>query len=752
MKGEIRRQGATSADSIILTVRRVVTHEVNVTIPPGTLLLNNITTEPNMVVRRLRGLMTTGSKITPTTVIQMSDDEWREYILEAYSLDFHKGQVSSRATFLAIDPLPSEALLVLEAADKLPDVSTEAIQTAIWAITDGVNQEDMFDGGYAPDLEMVRVIFETAGLDPERKRLFEEEECQTAEGCVTRGNDYYEMGEYAQALPDYTRAIELTHDYAEAFYRRGFTFIQKQAYDEAITDFTEATRLEPQHPLGYFALGIAYSSKPDPNYDQAISNLDEAILLNPNFVDAYYTRGLAYAGKQNFDQSMSDFAKVIELDSQFIDVYYARGQLLASNQNFDGAIDDFTKAIELNKDFAEAFRARGLSYSERGEHDLAVQDFQKYLVLRPEATDRQEIEGLIDALRGNIPTPEPGQVISLADATKRGWVESEIWGLGVASGDSIRLKVQRALNQEIVIVIPPGTVLSSDVSAESDMVVRRLRGLAVSDTELQPMEVILLTNDEPREYFIEAYSLNFAKADPSPTTTFSEGQFAGPEILHILEAIEQVPRATGDILAIQAAIWVVTDNIDRSDLAASRSEPDLQVVQAILQAAGLDLQCKRLFGGQPCTPEAVATASDMLPLPTATPAPLTPSPATPTTVPTPAMIPTPLPTATPLPVSACPNLQAQITYPPMDAEVSGIIKVLGTADIPNFNFYKVQYLAEDRTVLGQLNQSNQRVIEGELMEWRTDTVPPGVYWLRLIVEDPTGNYPEPCEIRVIVTP
>lgn len=127
----------------------------------------------------------------------------------------------------------------------------------------------------------------------------------------------------------------------------------------------------------------------------------------------------------------------------------------------------------------------------------------------------------------------------------------------------------------------------------------------------------------------------------------------------------------------------------------------------------------------------------------------------PVTSPQPPAPPTPPPAPSPS-SSVCPNPLAQITYPPMDATVSGIIDVLGTANIPNFKFYKMQYRSEqDREQnreWGQLKQSDQPVVGGTLMEWNTFTVPSGVWWLRLVVEDPTGNYPEPCEIRVTVTP
>jgi outer membrane protein assembly factor BamD (BamD/ComL family) len=145
-------------------------------------------------------------------------------------------------------------------------------------------------------------------------------------------------------------------------------------------------------------------------------------------------------------------------------------------------------------------------------------------------------------------------------------------------------------------------------------------------------------------------------------------------------------------------------------------------------------------------------------LPTITPTPgstnsTNTSPQPSVTLPMPAATPSlpSTPTPSPLPPSVCPNPLAQITDPPMDATLSGDYRVRGTANIPNLHFYKVQFRPQSGGDWGQLYQSNKPVDNGVLMTWVTRSVPPGIYWLRLVVEDPTGNYPEPCEIRVTVT-
>jgi hypothetical protein len=114
---------------------------------------------------------------------------------------------------------------------------------------------------------------------------------------------------------------------------------------------------------------------------------------------------------------------------------------------------------------------------------------------------------------------------------------------------------------------------------------------------------------------------------------------------------------------------------------------------------------------------------------------------------------TPIPTATPVPPTPiCPNPEVQITSPGMDAILNGPVQILGRANIPNFQYYKVEVgSGENPTSWSIFSDIHKSPIAGGLLDiWDPSGYPPGVYKLRLTVVDNTGNYPLPCEVRVIV--
>ncbi len=143
--------------------------------------------------------------------------------------------------------------------------------------------------------------------------------------------------------------------------------------------------------------------------------------------------------------------------------------------------------------------------------------------------------------------------------------------------------------------------------------------------------------------------------------------------------------------------------------------------------------------------------------PTPTPPPLLPTPTQTPTSPPPT-VPTIVIETTPTPTPAlsqglapgCPNPGVNITQPGDGAQVDGIVQVRGAASIDNFDYYKFEFRISATDDWVFINRFDNSVPEGVLGSWNSDTVPPGNYEFRLVVVDTTGNFPEPCVVRLNV--
>jgi hypothetical protein len=117
-------------------------------------------------------------------------------------------------------------------------------------------------------------------------------------------------------------------------------------------------------------------------------------------------------------------------------------------------------------------------------------------------------------------------------------------------------------------------------------------------------------------------------------------------------------------------------------------------------------------------------------------------------------------TATPTPPPApvvvapiCPDGQhATLVRPGQNEVVRGALNVIGTATLDNFQYYKIEAApGTDASGGGQyMGGAQAPVIGGLLATIDTTQLANGIWTLRLVVVDQTGNFIPPCQVTVTV--
>jgi len=117
-------------------------------------------------------------------------------------------------------------------------------------------------------------------------------------------------------------------------------------------------------------------------------------------------------------------------------------------------------------------------------------------------------------------------------------------------------------------------------------------------------------------------------------------------------------------------------------------------------------------------------------------------------------LPRPLGASNPPPRS--PNLSAigctdpsiQIASPSVGQSVGGVVIVFGTATLPNFEYYKLEVRSDSQVDYNFIARFESSVMNAELGEVNTSLFTPGLYWVRLVVVDNTGNVPSSATCTV----
>ena len=213
---------------------------------------------------------------------------------------------------------------------------------------------------------------------------------QTASDFLESGNAKYDLKDYNGAISDYTKAIELDPDYADAYNNRGLSKFKLEDYKGAIADYTKVIELKPDDAATFYnSRGILKKKLKD--YDGAITDYNKAISLNPDFAEAYKNRGIS---KENLGQPYcSDYKKACDLgksdccewynsDCRYVN-YMIDGYNKYSSKDYEGAISDYSYVIMLKPDFVDAYLSRGGCKGKIGDTVGAIADFTKAIELDP---------------------------------------------------------------------------------------------------------------------------------------------------------------------------------------------------------------------------------------------------------------------------------------------------------------------------------------------------------------------------------
>lgn len=101
--------------------------------------------------------------------------------------------------------------------------------------------------------------------------------------------------------------------------------------------------------------------------------------------------------------------------------------------------------------------------------------------------------------------------------------------------------------------------------------------------------------------------------------------------------------------------------------------------------------------------------------------------------------------------NGCVPGQIVIAVPAEGSEISGVVEISGTVNIPNFGFYKLEMKRQEETNWLTILAGNQPKVRSILGSWNTDLLSPGNLQLSLVVADNKGQTFPPCMVNVRVT-
>jgi tetratricopeptide (TPR) repeat protein len=203
-----------------------------------------------------------------------------------------------------------------------------------------------------------------------------------ADALMGRGDAYGRNGDFALALADLNRAIVLVPDNANAHVLRGLLNSRRGDSQSAATDYDAALVIDPRNMDALINRAALYSIAGQ--QDKALVDLDAAIAIRPNEPLAFYNRGYVHFSRKQYELAIADYSSAIDLDATFAIAYNNRClALVLAGRNVTEAMVDCDKAFALTPNSVDVRDTRGLIYLKSGKPALAIAEYDAALKLDP---------------------------------------------------------------------------------------------------------------------------------------------------------------------------------------------------------------------------------------------------------------------------------------------------------------------------------------------------------------------------------
>ncbi len=224
-----------------------------------------------------------------------------------------------------------------------------------------------------------------------------------AAGFTRRGAAEVARRDYAAAIADFSRAVELEPEVAEHYHDRALAHLNARQPVLAMADLDQALKLKPNDPLGLELRGELYLSQGD--VTRAQGDFDAALQAAPaesnvglRIAAAYERFGRFEAAVARYDDWIAGHPKSDRLAQAYNGRCWTRALM---GRDLDKAMADCNLALKTGMSNSSFLDSRGLVHLRLGQLDAAIADYDASLRLQPKGAWSLYGRGLAKRRKGD---------------------------------------------------------------------------------------------------------------------------------------------------------------------------------------------------------------------------------------------------------------------------------------------------------------------------------------------------------------
>ncbi len=225
-------------------------------------------------------------------------------------------------------------------------------------------------------------------------------------------------GQPEAALPHLNRAIELHHDYVEAYVNLGNALASLNRLPEACEKYRSAIQIDRNSINAHNGLGAALDRQGQ--HDQAAAEFRETLRIDPTHIGAHKNLGDSLATQGKLDEAIAEYRTVIGLHpprSRLGELHNSLGAVLASQATnlsargdlehakarYAEALDEFNQALDLNPEIPDLHYNLAVVSASLGKYDAAIGHYNRALALNPnDAVSHHNLASLLAPRKDRI--------------------------------------------------------------------------------------------------------------------------------------------------------------------------------------------------------------------------------------------------------------------------------------------------------------------------------------------------------------
>lgn len=124
-------------------------------------------------------------------------------------------------------------------------------------------------------------------------------------------------GRFEDAVQKINQSIELKRDWEISYFYRAVAYQALGEFNDALLDYTKAIQLNPRMTDAYYNRAYINLTRKDiqnPDLQTTVEDLNKALELDPKFIDALYAMAAAQKKLGNYHTALEYLEKLIQIE------------------------------------------------------------------------------------------------------------------------------------------------------------------------------------------------------------------------------------------------------------------------------------------------------------------------------------------------------------------------------------------------------------------------------------------------------